>query len=92
MYERGYRGRTIQPTDYSFHVLNDYARKEDKKYMVMHRKLMHELLEEKGEISVLDWLILGTHYSKAAEEEVAFQAYYMAHLLDHTKVGTNGDM
>ena len=40
--------------------------------MIMHRKLMHEMMVQKGEISVIDWLILGTHYSKAAEEEVAF--------------------
>ena len=72
MYERGYKGKTIQPTDYTNLLLGDYAKREDKKYMVMHRKLMHELMEEKGEISVIDWLILGTHYSKAAEEEVAF--------------------
>ena len=40
--------------------------------MVMHRKMMHEMLESDGEMSELDWLIIGTHYSKAAEEEVAF--------------------
>lgn len=35
-------------------------------------KLMKEALEKKGDMDVIDWLLLGTHYSKNAEEEVAF--------------------
>ena len=41
------------------------------------------MLKNKGERDVIDWLVLGMQYSKAAEEEVAYQVYYMAHLLDH---------
>ena len=58
--------------DFTSALISDYGCREDKQYMVMHRKMMHEMLDSKGEMSELDWLILGTHYSKAAEEEVAF--------------------
>ena len=44
------------------------------------------MLENNGSKDVLDWLVLGMHYSTAAEEEVAYQAFYMAHLLDHQKI------
>lgn len=44
---------------------------------------MLEMLENKGELDAIDWLILGNHYAKAAEEEVAYSCFYMAHLLDH---------
>ncbi len=30
------------------------------------------LLEKKGHIDVLDWLVLAKHYSKNGEEEIAF--------------------
>ena len=38
----------------------------------MHRKMMKEMLEDDGEMTELDWLIIGSHYAKAAEEEIAF--------------------
>jgi hypothetical protein len=57
--------------------------------MVAHRHLMLEMIENKGEIDQIDWLILGNHYAKSAEEEVAYQCFYMAHLMDHTKIETN---
>ena len=44
---------------------------------------MLEMLENKGELDAIDWLILGNHYAKSAEEEVAYSCFYMAHLLDH---------
>lgn len=44
---------------------------------------MLEMLDNKGDLDVIDWLILGTHYAKSAEEEIAYQCYYMAHLMDH---------
>lgn len=45
--------------------------------------MIKDTLDKQGNLDVLDWLLLGTHYSKNLEEEMAFQAYYMAHLLDH---------
>ena len=46
---------------------------------------MHEVLLEKGgqQVDVLDWLVLAKHYTKNGEEEIAFQCFQMAHLLDH---------
>ena len=54
--------------------------------------MMTDMLERKGELSAIDWMALGVHYSKAGEEEVAFQLFYMAHLLDHDKMETNSDL
>jgi len=34
---------------------------------------MNEVLcQKKGEVDILDWLVLGKHYSKNGEEEIAF--------------------
>ena len=46
------------------------------------------VLERKGNLDVLDWLVIAKHYSKNGEEELAFQCYYMAHLLDK-RIKTN---
>lgn len=50
------------------------------------------LLDRKGDLDSLDWLLLGKHYAKNGDEETAFQAYYMAHLMDYDKIDTNGDL
>ena len=50
---------------------------------------MLEILDKEGELDVVDWLALGVHYSNKSEEEIAFQLYYMAHLLEHENVETN---
>lgn len=92
MYERGWNMPRVQPVDYSISIIKDYAKKDNVKYMVAHRYLMQEMLENKGEMDAIDWLILGNHYAKAAEEEVAYQCFYMAHLLDHKKIETNSAM
>lgn len=54
--------------------------------------MIKDTLDKQGNLDVLDWLLLGTHYSKNLEEEMAFQAYYMAHLLDHQKIRTNSEL
>ena len=54
---------------------------------------MNEVLcQKKGEIDILDWLVLAKHYTKNGEEEIAFQCYYMAHLQDHERFGTNNKL
>ncbi len=66
---------------------------EKKKYLMQHTLLMHQLLvEQKGHTDVLDWLVLGKHYSKNGDEEIAFQCYQMAHMLEHTKIRTNSEL
>ena len=92
MYERGHRIKLMQPYDISGEMIKEYATREQVKYMTTHRKLMHQLRESKGVASPLDWLIVGMHYAKSADEEVAYQAYYMAHLLDHENIETNAKM
>ena len=47
------------------------------------------LLTRKGDLDVLEWLVIAKHYAKNGEEETAFQCYYMAHLMDHDKIYTN---
>ena len=78
--------------DYSYDVMTYYGRKDDLKYQLSHKQLMLEMLENKGELDVIDWLVLGNHYSKSAEEEVAYQCYYMAHLLNHEKIEANSKL
>ena len=73
-------------------VMQGVGMNEKKKYSLQHTQLMYEvLLEKKGKIDVLDWLVLAKHYSKNGEEEIAFQCYYMAHLLDR-RIGTNSQL
>ena len=82
-YTVGYRQGFVQPNDYSFTVIQA-SKKEKSKYALQHHQLMHEILiQKKGNTDVLDWLVLAKHYAKNGEEEISFQCYYMAHLLDH---------
>ena len=54
---------------------------------------MHEaILKRKGDLDVLEWLVIAKHYAKNGEEETAFQCYYMVHLMDHEHVFTNGNL
>ena len=70
-----------------------YGRTERKKYLLQHTQFIKEsLFERKGDLDLIDWLLLGKHYAKNGDEETAFQAYYMAHLLAHDKISTNGDL
>ena len=92
IYTVGYRSGFVQPSDYSLTVMQGVGKNDKKKYLLQHTQLMHEvLIQKKGKIEVLDWLILAKHYAKNGEEEIAFQCYYMAHLLDR-KVGTNSGL
>ena len=50
------------------------------------------LLEKKGDIGTLDWLVLAKHYTRNGEEEMAYQCYMLAHLKDHTHVKANSDL
>ena len=50
------------------------------------------LLDRKGDIDEIDWMVIARHYARNGEEEQAFQAYYMAHLLNHEKIGTNSSL
>ena len=67
---------------------------EKKKYLMQHTQLMIEvLLDKKGDsVDVLDWVVLGKHYTKNGEEEIAYQCYMMPHLLDHERIGNNSQL
>ena len=69
-----------------------YGKKDENKYLYSHKQLMLEMLDNKGNLDVIDWLVFGNHYSKAAEEEIAYQCYYMAHLLNHEKIEANSKL
>ena len=36
--------------------------------------------------------MLGTHFARTSDEIVAYHAYYMAHILDPSKIRTNSDL
>ena len=40
-------------------------------------------------IDTLDWLIFANHFNEIAEEDIAFQATYMAHLKDPERIKPN---
>ena len=50
------------------------------------------IIEQNSDIDVLDWLLIGTLYQRTGQEEVAFQCFYMAHLLDPERIHTNANM
>ena len=52
--------------------MNSYGADEEAKYKVQHMTHIKEALESKGNLDILDWVLLGKHFSKNAEEEVAF--------------------
>lgn len=92
LYTVGYRQGFVQPSDYSLTVMQAF-KSEKAKYTLQHTLLMNEVLcQKKGETDILDWLVLGKHYSKNGEEEIAFQCFYMAHLQDHERFGTNSNL
>ena len=92
-YTLGYRQGGFQPDDFSRGVIDGFACNDKRKYLMQHTKQMHTaLLKQKGDLDVLEWLVIAKHYAKNGEEETAFQCYYMAHLMDHEKVFTNGKM
>ena len=83
LYTIGYKQGFLQPEDYSQVVIDGIGKDEKLKYNLQHTQLMIEILMEKqGNTDVLDWLLLAKHYARAGEEEVSFQCYYMAHLVD----------
>jgi hypothetical protein len=42
-----------------------------------------------GKLDSLNWLMLGTYFSVRRDEEFAYLAFHMAHLVEHQKVGGN---
>ena len=54
--------------------------------------MMLEMMEKKADTDVIDWLVIGMYFAKAAEEETAYQCFHMAHLLDHQNVSTNAEL
>lgn len=73
--------------------MNSYGGNESTKYAVQMISLLKEGFDSAGEsYDVLDWLVFGQHFAKNQEEEVAFQAYYMAHLMDHQRIGANSGL
>ena len=64
-------------------LMNSYGADEKAKYTMEMLTLLQDAYDKKGKIDILDWLIIAQHFGKSQEEEVAFQAYYIAHLKDH---------
>jgi hypothetical protein len=54
--------------------------------------MQEAILDRKGDLDTIEWLVYAKHYAKNGDEETAFQAYYMAHLLNYDKIGTNADL
>ena len=83
LYTIGYRNPFCQPFDYSLNLINAFGSDEKTKQTIQMLKLMRDAIENKGNYDVMDWLLMGTHFAKNAEEETSYQAFYIAHLLEH---------
>lgn len=46
-------------------------------------RFLKDCYDKNGKIDTLDWLMIGQYFAKNSEEEVAYAAYYIAHLKDH---------
>lgn len=55
----------------------------------MKLRLLFEAHQNKGKLDSLSWSTLGVEYASILEEEIAFECFHMAHLLDHKKLKTN---
>ena len=86
----GYLNGFYQQHDYSMHLMNAYGADDRAKNTVQINHMIKLGLESSGEsLDTLDWLILGQHFAKQQDEEIAFQLYYMAHLMDYERIKTN---
>ena len=92
MVENKYNSKMIEPRDFVAEIIGMYGTKTENQYSVMHRKMMVDFVKRRGHLDILDWLTLGMHYSKAGEEEIAYQCFYMAHLQDHQRFMTNSGL
>ncbi len=93
LYTMGYWNHFYQPFDYSLHMMNTYGGDEKTKYTVQILSQLKEGFDSKGEsFDTLDWLVFAQHFAKNQEEEISFQIYYMAHLLDHERIRTNSEL
>lgn len=72
-YTLGYKQGFFQPDDFSRGVMDSFAANDKRKYLMQHSSQMHQaLLTRKGDLDVLEWLVLAKHYAKNGEEETAF--------------------
>jgi hypothetical protein len=93
LYTLGYYQGIWQPFDFSLHLMNSYGADDKFKYNIQLTTLMKQGFESHGEsFDVLDWLMLGQHFARTQEDEIAFQSYYMAHLMDHERIRTNSQL
>jgi hypothetical protein len=73
--------------------MNQYGGSEKFKYNMQLTTLIKEGLDTQGECyDLLDWLMLGQNFAKNQEEETAFAAFYIAHLMDHERIRTNSQL
>jgi hypothetical protein len=73
LYTLGYYQGIWQPFDYSMHLMNSYGADEKFKYNIQLTTLMKQGFESHGEsFDVLDWLMLGQHFARSQEDEIAF--------------------
>ncbi|CDW79844.1 solute carrier family member 5 [Stylonychia lemnae] len=88
----GYMNNFLQPVDYSLTLMLDLGSNDGHKYSMQIVKILNDSMQSDGKLDNLDWLLLGQHFSKNAEEEMAFQVYQMVHLKDHQRFRTNSEL
>lgn len=93
LYTTGYCNGFYLPFDYTANLVNALGTNDKlKKDLEMNVFMRRVLLNSDNKLAVLDWLLLGRHFAGINEDEVSFQAYYMAHLKDHQRIRTNSEL
>eukprot|EP00347_Sterkiella_histriomuscorum_P006682 403351837 len=92
LYTFGYYNYFIQSLDYSAYMMQTLGGDENQKNILQMENLLFSAFEKDGKLDTLDWLMVGQHFAKNMEEEIAFQAYQIAHLKDHQKIKTNSEL
>ena len=69
----GHLNGFVQSADYTLHLMNAYGGDDKTKYKLVHLRFLKDAMDkDNGHLDVLDWLMSGKHYSRNADEEMAY--------------------
>jgi hypothetical protein len=80
----------IPKEDRALKKLNYFTNTEKAAYFYSRRKFLDEGLEKKGDLDLISWITFANLFKD--EPEMAYHAYYIAHLMDHQKIKANSDL
>lgn len=78
----------LETEDWSKGFLNLFIEKDDAHFFT-RKKIIEEGLK-KGELDIISWIAHANLFK--SEPEIAYHAYYIAHLKDHQNIQANSDL